>query len=165
MFDSISTSSYSVSVPSSVTHDIFTKTKNDSAKLRDLAQIDTGTIFRCQSVFPIDFFPDTLVVNSNKISVTTRFSFFSKQVHSLLISDVLTAIVEEGIFFATLRVVDRQFNQETITVEHLFKSDAKRARRLIEGLVIATKEKIDFSKIPTGELKTMLEKIGQTKTN
>ncbi len=134
-------------------------------KMEVLAQKDTEPVFTCQSVFPFDLFPDRLTISSKKLSITQRYFFFERQTQSIMISDLLSIIIEESLLFASIHIVDRKFPQNVLDIDTLNKEEARRARRIVEGIIIAEREKIDFTKIPTHQLSDMLEKIGETKVS
>lgn len=133
------------------------------AKLDELAYVDTTALFSCRAVFPFDLFPDTVTVDRNKVTISKKTFFFTRTTQSILIQDLMTVVVSESLLFATLEIVDRMYPQETIIVEYLPKESARRVRWLIEGLIVAQKQKIDLSKIPREELLVKIEKIGKTK--
>ena len=70
-------------------------------------------------------------------------------------------VIQTSILFASLNIVDKSFTQNTVTVEYLNRADAEKARRIIQGLVVASKEGIDLLKLDLTNLKMKLEEIGQ----
>ena len=121
-----------------------------------------------QSLFPdtwleptFDLFPDNLTIDSNKVNVVTKSFFASGRVHSIYIENVMDVFVEAGPIFASLKLVDKGFIENTVEVHYLKKSDAYIARRIIQGLVVAVKDKIDLAGIEGDEFARKIEELGQ----
>ncbi len=153
---------YSYALPTALRQKAST---SESKKLGDLVEKDSQALFICKTVFPFDLFPDTVTIDRNKITFSRHFFFYQRSIQSIIVTDLLTIVVEETLLFATLKIVDRLFHQETIEIDNLRKSDARRIRWLLEGLIIGKKEDIDFTKIPNEELIPKLEQIGKMKTS
>jgi hypothetical protein len=136
----------------------------ETQKLTDLVSDTSQALFVCHTVFPFDLFPDTVTIDRNKITISKHFFFFQRSIQSIIITDLLTIVVEETLLFASLTIVDRLFHQDTIKVANLKKSDARKIRWLLEGLIIGKKEKIDLTKIPDKELIPKLIEVGKTKS-
>lgn len=131
-------------------------------KLNDLAHIDTSPLFTFRSVFPFDLFPNRVTIDRSKITVVDNLFFFTRQVQSLMIKDLMSVITHETLLLSSLHIIDRQYPQETIIVANLQKSDARKARRIIEGLIVADKEGVDLSRITNEQLIPKLEEIGRS---
>lgn len=133
-------------------------------KLDELASIDNQALFTAKGIFPFDLFPDSIYIDRNKISVHKHFFFFTKQLQSIMIRDTLTIVVEENLLFASLKIVDKVFPQDTIQVRFLTKSDAKKVRWIVEALIVGLNENIDFTRIPNQDLIPKLLEIGKIRT-
>lgn len=141
------------------------ETKKGEKKLNDLIGKSQTTLLKISNIFPFDFFPDDVVIDVNKVSVINRPFFFSSYVHSVSIKDVFDVLVETNVLFATLRIVDRNFMENVLSVNYLWKSDAFKARRIIQGLLVAAREGIDLSKADEKNLRTKLEELGAVHTS
>jgi len=137
---------------------------SEGEKLDTLAYADDSALFVCKTVFPFDLFPDVITIDRNKITVSKRYFLSTRTTQSMMIKDVMTIVVQEAFLFATLEVVDRMLPHQKITVGPLTKDDARMVRKIVEGLLICDKEKIDLSQIPSEDLIPRLEQIGKTKT-
>ena len=103
-------------------------------------------LFEASSMFPFDFFPDTITVTSTAVTVFKRRFFFEEFFQTISIKDIMTIEVETNIFFAQFCLWTRNLlNNTPITVGHLRKRDAMELQKTIQGLVIAEKEHIDSS--------------------
>jgi hypothetical protein len=117
-------------------------------------------LLRISSVFPFDFFPDTLVVTPEEVNIISKPFFYTEEVYPILIKDVRAVVLNKNLLFAQLtfdiqgiQVLQRQIN-------FLWKEDAELARRLITGSMIVQKEKVDISKYSEVDLKNYLLSIG-----
>jgi|SRR3990167_8638677 len=137
--------------------------QNASTELTKLASESARVILDIKAVFPFNFFPDELMVDETKVSIHTNFFFYNKQVRSIEYSDIFNVVIQEGLFFAKLEIVDRYFSEQSITIEYLKKKDAVLARRIIQGMIIAKKKNIDLRSLPIHELMQKLDRIGQSR--
>jgi hypothetical protein len=108
-------------------------------------------------------FPDTLTVDRAKLTVTRRSFFSSAEVMSIRIEDVLNVTTTLGPFFGSVKIVSRVMNTDepSYTVGHFWRKDAVRLKRITQGYIIALQRNIDCSSLPTHELATMLDKLGE----
>lgn len=134
-----------------------------SEELSKLARGSARVILDIKAVFPFNFFPDEVIVDEAKVSIHTHYFFYTKEVRSIEFKDIFNVVVQQGVIFAKLEIIDRFFSQEPVTIEFLKKNDAIRARRIIQGMMIANKEGIDTQALPIDELMKKLDRIGQTR--
>src|SRR5690348_14171043 len=118
--------------------------KKEKEKLQSLIDKPQKPLLVISTVFPFDFFPDTLVIETIKVHLISRHFFASEQIHSFLVKGIADVFVETGPIFATLNIllqmVTRE-NQQT-QIKNLWKHDAVKARDIIQGLIIASRENI-----------------------
>jgi hypothetical protein len=112
--------------------------------------------------FPFDFFPDVLNVEEGRITIITRNSFFSSDVHSVDVADISNIFINLTPFFAQLVIVSKTFAKNEIKIRNLWKKEAIFARRLVEGLRIFEENQIDTSKYTKEELVTKLKELSKT---
>ena len=124
---------------------------------------DANEVLTCATtVFPIALFPDTLTVDRTKVTSSRRTFFRVAQVMSMRIEDVLQVTANVGPVFGSVRVTSRFFNDEhPFVIENFWREDALRLKRIIQGYVVALKNKIDCSQLSTKELSTMLDQLGK----
>lgn len=134
-----------------------------SEELNKLARGSARVIIDIKAVFPFNFFPDEVIVDETKVSIHTHYFFYTKEVRSVEYKDIFNVIVQQGVLFARLEIVDRYFSQDPVTVTFLKKKDAIRARRIIQGMIIATNEGVDTQALPIDELMKKLDRIGKTR--
>lgn len=112
--------------------------------------------------FPFDLFPDTINIEEGRITIITRYFFFSSQVHSIDIKDISNIFINMAPFFAQLVIVSKTFRENEIKIKNLRKEDAVFARRIIEGLRIFANNQIDTSNYTKEDLIAKLEELSTT---
>jgi hypothetical protein len=145
--------------------DITEEKKEDKKDLDEFVQDATRDIFHLKSIFPFDFFPDELIIDSGKITIVKNYFYFSKQVRNIILDDVGDVMIETGPFFATLVILDKSAGnviKEDMKIHFVNKGKAFEARKLIQGLIICRKEKVDLSGHSEKEIREKVEQIGRT---
>jgi hypothetical protein len=119
-------------------------------------------LFRATTVFPFTLVPDTLTLDREKITVSNRFFFRIAEVVSIRIEDVLNVIADVGPFFGSVKISTRFFDErEPHAVNYLWRSDALRFKRVVQGYIISRQKGIDSTTFKPAELVEMLDKLGQ----
>lgn len=155
-------------MPIAAKNTIFAKqvSPTEGQKLNTLAMQSQIVLFKAQSVFPFDFFPSDLLIDEVKVTVVERIFLQTAQIRSVAINDMSAVTADVSLFFGCLTLTDRYFSQQPITVKYLFRKDASKARRIIQGLMISRDEKIDITRFGrTSELVKQLETIGAGRIN
>ena len=77
---------------------------NDKTEKRidQLAKMNEGQLFKLSAIFPFDFFPNKIFIEQKQIIIIYSKFLSSKNQH-ILIEDILSPVVESGLFFSTLR--------------------------------------------------------------
>lgn len=119
-------------------------------------------LVRAQTVFPFTLFPDTVTVDRTKFSITRRNFFKMAEIISFRIEDILDVSANVGPFFGSLKIATRFFDRhQQYYVNYLKRADALKIKRIMQGYLIARKEKIDCSVIATEELARTLDELGK----
>jgi hypothetical protein len=132
---------------------------------RKLQQAVVGTrqvLFEATTVFPFTLFPDTVVVDREKLTVTHRIFFQVAEVMSIRTEDILNVTADVGPFFGSLKISTRFFNtKKPYRVNYLWRNDALRIKRIVQGCIIARQKGIDCSAFEAKELANMFDELGQ----
>jgi hypothetical protein len=125
-----------------------------------------GVLIRATTVFPLTLFPDTIAVDRSKVTITRRNFFWSGEVASLAIEDIFNVSASVGPFFGKLTITTRfsgsdQPSDELFEVNHFWREDALRLKRIIQGYLIALKKKVDTSVLSDKELTDSLDELGK----
>ncbi|MBI4129705.1 hypothetical protein HY468_00145 [Candidatus Roizmanbacteria bacterium] len=124
----------------------------------------SGTIlYRVSSVFPFDFFPDTIIIDENKIEIVERTFFLFEKVCPILISDIKTVTVSCGPLFATLYIELIGLQENPGPIPYLWRWEALRASRIILGLMTCFQEGLDLSQLKTDHVADRLVTLGHAR--
>lgn len=133
-------------------------------KQKDLQKIvkrSHEVLMSANTVFPITLFPDTVTVDRTKVTITRRDFFWSSDVLSIRIEDVLNVSASVGPLFGSLTVASRVMSTiDHFTIRHLWRNDAIRLKHVIQGYVIAQHNNIDTAHLNKKELLDTLIELG-----
>lgn len=122
----------------------------------------SDVLVRAQTVFPLTMFPDTLTIDRTKLTITHRNFFKAGEVLSISIEDILNVTASVGPFFGSIKLSTRFFDlNRPYTVDHFYRADALRIKRIAQGYIIARQKKIDTSALSTEELAKLLDDLGK----
>lgn len=133
---------------------------DEKQKLQALLAESNTVLMKFKSVFPFDFFPDEVTIDIKRVNVITREFFSSERIHSIDIEDIEDVVVDTSLFFATVTLVVRGFIENCVEIKFVKNHEALKARRIIQGLITACKEKLDLSKINDRNLLAKIEEMG-----
>jgi hypothetical protein len=132
-------------------------------KFEALVEKSETPLYSISTIFPFQLFPKHIVVDLNKVSIVNNIFFFSKRRHSIFIEDVTDVYTDTNLFFAALSIVDRGFVENEIKIYYLRKDEAIKMRRIVQGLLVAHRQKVDLSKLEgTPQLVEKLESLGES---
>lgn len=141
-------------------------TNHDREKAKqELQSAVKGThevLIEATTVFPLTLFPDTVYVDREKITVTQRLFFKLSEVVSIRLEDVLSITADAGPFLGSLKISTRFFDpKKPYSVNYLWRHDALKIKRIVQGYIVALQKNIDCSTLPVPELRNILDKLGQ----
>jgi hypothetical protein len=119
----------------------------DIQKLRAVVRESHTILAKAHAVFPFQLFPDRLNIDRHKLTIIHRQFFGIEQTASVPIENIKNIEADFGPFFGSITVTSDLFINNTQTVNYLWRSDAKRIQKLVQGAVVAQREGIDLSKI------------------
>lgn len=144
----------------------------DQQKVRKLSPEETrlelqqaikgsGDILTCATtVFTL--FPDTVVLDRAKLTLTKRRFFKMAEVMSIRIEDLLNISAEVDVFFGSVKIRSRVAGQtKPYSIGNFWRNEAIRLKRVTQGYIIALQRHIDCSALPSQELVGMLDKLGE----
>lgn len=113
------------------------------------------------AVFPFDLFPDTISVDRTKVTITKRTFFWSSEVISIRIEDILNVSTSVGPFFGSVTVASRVMSTEDhFETNYFWRKDAIHLKHIIQGYVIAQHNKIDVAHLSRQDLIKALFELG-----
>lgn len=135
-------------------------------ELRKLTKRSHEVLSSARTVFPFTPFPDDIVLDRTKLTITKRDFFMSGKVMSIRIEDVLNVTTDVGPLFGSITVAIRIMSSEDhITINYLHRADAIHLKHIIQGYVIAQHNKIDVAHLTKKELIETLTELGHDLSN
>lgn len=137
------------------------KAEKGPEEMIDLAERTHDMLYEATSVFPFNFFPDTVTLDREKLTIAERFFWRVAKITSVPVSEIMTTQANVGPFFGSLHIVFSFFVDNERDVKFLWREDAQELQKLLQGYIIAHKRKINTTNLSTKELKILLKDIGQ----
>lgn len=135
-----------------------TKKEEDSQAVSDLIAKSNRCIISISSLFPWDFFPNTIIVEENRVTFVFR-QFLASQSHSIEIKDISNVFIESSLFLATIQIVSNTYVQNDIKIGNLYSKKAIKVQRIIEGLRTFREYNINTSDYEINELIAKIEEF------
>jgi hypothetical protein len=132
----------------------------DAKKLRAVVRESHTILVKAKAVFPFQLFTDTINVDRHKLTIIYRQFWGIEQKVSVPIENIKNIEADLGPFFGTVTVTSDLFINNTQIVHFLWRDDAKKIQKLVQGMVVAQAEGIDLNKIETKQLREMLIDLG-----
>lgn len=137
-------------------------------KVEKIEKRSDNVLMRIKAVFPFDLFPNTLIIDANKVTIIDSIFFASESVISILLEEITDVTVDSNFFLAKLNITysHHPLRPEHYSIPALRKKEALKAKDIIQGLlVLRISEGIDLSKLKPDEIVKQLEGIGKTHEN
>lgn len=114
---------------------------------------------------PVNLFPDTIIVDRTKVTITLRTFFWTSQVITIRIEDILSVTSNFGPFFGSLMISSRIMNStDHFEVNYFWRRDAEYLKQIIQGYVIAQHNAIETTHMDKHELIDTLLELGRDST-
>lgn len=130
-------------------------------KLFQAAKQVGEVLYKAETVFPFTLFPDTVIIDREKLSISYRVFFRVSKAISTPLDDIESVDANLGPFFASLRITSRFFVNNTRYVKFLSRDDALKIQSILQGYKLAKEKDIELSEINQDELVMMLCKLGE----
>lgn len=131
---------------------------------RDLKKIVAQShevLMSVNTVFPITLFPDTVSIDRTKVTIARRDFFWTSDVISFRVEDILNVSAAVGPLFGSLTIASRVMSTvDHFQIKHLWRTDAIRMKHIIQGYVIAQHNNIDTAHLEKRELIETLVELG-----
>lgn len=132
-----------------------------NSKFNTLVSEAENVLLKIQTVFPFKLFPTYIIITPTKIDIVDQTFFFSEHVHSIMIKDVSDIMADTALFFSDLKIVDRWYTENIITISWLWKDEALKARDIIQGLITSDKAGVDIVSLDQYHLSEKAEYLGR----
>jgi|GEM_PF-1004745 len=118
-------------------------------------------LYVLKTVFPFVLFTDKVIIRPNHVDVITGIFFGSATSTRLLVRDIRQVEVQFNPIFATLEIIPLGPLEQMMRVAFLWKEEAKKARRIVAGLMETHRNNVDLSRYSPKELVTAVEEVGK----
>lgn len=136
--------------------------KPDVEAIKKMVQQSHEVLAEVQSVFPIKLFPDKICLDRSVITITKRNFFWSSNVISLRIEDVLNVSTTIGPILGSLTISIRVMNSvDHYEITTLWRNDAIELKHMIQGYMIAKHSGLDIDHLSVKELVETLHELGK----
>jgi hypothetical protein len=135
-----------------------------NSKLATVAIQSHEILFKADTVFPFTLFPDTVTLDREKLSFAGRVFFKVAQITSVPVRDILSVEADIGPFFGSVHTSSRYFVTNPKSIRWLWREDAVKLQRLLQGYVIVHEQDIKTDDIPKDKLINMLNDLGTGRT-
>ena len=138
-----------------------TKRSEELAALKKLVRKSHEVLVSARTVFPLTLFPHSIVMDRTKITITKRNFFWSSNVVSVRVDDILNVSCDIGPLFGSVIIASRVMNSiDHFEIHHLWRQDATYLKHIISGYVFAQQNNVDMSHLSRQQLLDMLAELG-----
>ncbi len=136
--------------------------KDDEPNIDDLVKRSHEVLASASTVIlPVNLFPDTVTVDRTKITIIKRTFFWSADVISIRIDDILNVGCSIGPLFGSLTISSRIMNStDHFVINYFWRKEAIYLKQIIQGYFIAHHDKIKTEHLGHDELITTLLELG-----
>jgi hypothetical protein len=114
------------------------KELDDAARLKKAVKKSHQVLASVRTVFPMMLFPDSIIVDRTKISIIKRDFFWTSNVISFQIEDLLNVSCAVGPLFGSITIASRVMSTvDHFNVNYMWRGDAIFVKNLIQGHIIA----------------------------
>ena len=138
--------------------------KSPAIKLGLLTDKSQKILFRAHIIFPLDLFPDCIVIDETKVSLIKHTFVKSEEVRNVLIEDISDVNINITMFLASLEIVNSSNQRFPIKLKlvNLRPKDAIKARKIIQGLIAAKRSKIELGEVNKDDVSYELQALGES---
>lgn len=137
------------------------KAEKNRQAVEDMVNNSNRILLRVFSVFPLDLFPSSIIVEETRLTIIHR-QLFSSQAYSVDIKNISNVFIDTGILFSQLTIVSDTFVENQVVIDKLWKKEAIFIRRIVEGLRMFVDKDIDTTGYKTEELIDKLRELSTT---
>ncbi len=134
---------------------------NSLSALEDVLTRSNEVLAKATTFFPLTIFPDTIILDRTKLTVIRRTFFFSEDVMSIRIEDILNVSAATGPFFGSITIATRVLSSDDhFTIKNFLRRDVMHLKHMIQGYVIARHNNIACDHLTHDELVHTLRELG-----
>lgn len=141
------------------------KLESDASSIAELLGVTIHSheiLYKAKTIFPFSLFPDTIIIDKEKLTIVVRYFFWVAKITSVPIRDILSVEADVGPFFGSIHLTSRYFFTNPHSINFLRRYDTLKIQKLLQGYIIANERDIDCSAIDRAQLEELLEHLGET---
>lgn len=137
------------------------KKTEELTALKKLVRHSQEVLVSARTVFPLTLFPHTIVMDRTKITITKRNFFWSSNVVSVRVDDILNVSCDIGPLFGSIIIASRVMSSvDHFEINYLWRQDATFLKHIIQGYVFARQNEVDMNHLSRKQLLDMLAELG-----
>lgn len=138
------------------------KGEQSKQKINELIQNSQKPLYKLSTIFPLDLFPDELIIELDHVNIYFHEFFSTGQMRSIPIQNIGEVIIETSPLFTTLKIIEGMIGTGVeLNLKPVRRSEATKAKRIIMGLMIADKEEVDLSGLDPADVARKVEELGK----
>ncbi len=140
-----------------------TSTEKSDKKLNRMVSQASDVLASAQTVIlPMNLFADTVTVDRTRVTITLRTFFWSANVITLSIEDILNVSCSVGPLFGSLNISSRVMSStDHFEINYFWRKDAVHLKTIIQGYIIAVHNKVDTTSMSRDDLINKLSTLGR----
>ena len=124
---------------------------------------------RAKSVFPFTLFPDTLIIDTTKVTISKKQLFATEFITTIPLKDLADVTVQTVLFLGSifLKYMPQSsspgMNEAVeVRIPNLKRGDAIKIKNILKGALVAKAEEIDIARLSPEEVEEVLHKFGES---
>lgn len=111
-----------------------------------------GCLYNFTSVFPLELFPDRVILDKLKITIIKRGFLLRRRIITLPLTDTVNVRINAGPLTSQLEIADSSVKEIPVRVQHVNNNDALQFQQLVEGIVIGIRQGVNLREMGTDEI-------------
>lgn len=133
----------------------------DVVELKKAVAHSKEVIISAKTVLPF-LFPHEIILDRTKVTIIKRNFFWSEDVISIRVEDILNVSVGVGPIFGSVTVASRVMSSiDHFKIDHFWRSDATRLKEILQGYLIARQNGLRTDHLDCEELASTLHELGR----
>lgn len=145
------------------------KKEENKERLKAITERQDIEMYRVKSVFPFTLFPDTIIIDTTKISIAKKQLFATEFVATIPLKDLSDVNLQTFLFLGTIILKYMpQSNSPGMNepvearISNLKREDAIKIKNILKGALVAKAEEIDIALLSPKEIVKVLHKFGES---
>lgn len=135
--------------------------REDITELKKVVAHSREVLVNAKTVLPF-LFPHEIILDRTKLSIIRRNFFWSEDVISIRVEDILNVSVGVGPIFGSVTVASRVMSSiDHFRIDRFWRSDATRLKEVIQGYLIARQNGLRTDHLNCDELASTLHELGR----